>query len=363
MAALVEAALPPATPAPAAPAVSVLVVSYNSRAYLGPCLAALLAGAGPDVEVIVLDNQSRDGSADFVARAFPQVRLVRAEDNLGFGEGNNAAAALARGEYLAFVNPDAVVAPGWLAPLVAALEADPSVGLATSRVVLHDAPGSLNTAGNSVHVSGITLCRGMGRPADSYPAGEVAAVSGAAFLMRRSLFQALGGFDGAFFMYMEDTDLAWRARLAGFRCRYVPESVVAHHYRLRFGPHKIFYQERNRYLMLLKSMRWPTLAALLPALLLAEALTWGFVLLRDRANGANKLRAYAWLARHWPEVMALRARTQALRRAPDRALLAVCGDRLDLDQVGGGLAASLASAVCDPLFAAARAAALAVVRW
>ncbi len=351
----------PALVAP--PAVSVVVVSYNSRAFLGPCLRALLADAGPELEVIVFDNQSGDGSAEFVATQFPQVRLLRGGRNLGFGEGNNAAVAQARGAYVAFLNPDTVVAPGWLEPLIAALEGDPTVGLATARLVLHDAPARLNTAGNSVHISGLTLCRGMGRPADAYPAGEVAAVSGAAFVMRRELFQALGGFDGAFFMYMEDTDLAWRARLAGYACHYVPQSVVAHHYGLRFGPRKVYFQERNRYLMLLKSLRWPTLLALLPALLLAEALSWGFVLLRDRANGANKLRAYAWVLRHWPALMAARARTQRARRARDRDLLAVCEARLDFAQLGPGLAPRLAAALFDPLFSAARAFALAVVRW
>lgn len=345
------------------PAVSVVVISYNSREFLGPCLEAILANAGPELELIVFDNQSSDGSADLVARQFPQARLLRGDYNLGFGEGNNAAVAQARGAYVAFLNPDTVVAPGWLEPLLAALEADPTVGLVTSRVVLHDAPERLNTAGNSIHISGLTLCRGMGRPAETFPAGEVAAVSGAAFAMRRELFAALGGFDGAFFMYMEDTDLAWRARLAGYGCRYVPESVVAHHYRLRFGPRKVYFQERNRYLMLLKSLRWPTLFALLPALLMAEALSWGFVLLRDRANGANKLRAYVWVLRHWPALLAARTRTQQMRRALDRDLLALCESRLDFAQLGAGLAPRLAAALFDPLFFAARAFALIVVRW
>ncbi|NTW02349.1 MAG: glycosyltransferase family 2 protein [Oscillochloris sp.] len=346
-----------------APSVSVVVVSYNSSDYLAPCLTALLADASPEIEIIVFDNQSSDSSQELVEDRFPQVRLVRSSRNLGFGEGNNAAVARARGDYLAFLNPDTIVSPGWLVPLVAALEADPKAGLATARIVLHDRTDLLNTAGNSVHISGLTLCRGMGRPVAAYPAGEVAAVSGAAFIMRRSLFMALGGFDSAFFMYMEDTDLTWRARLAGYSCRYVPDAVVAHHYQLRFGPRKIYYQERNRYLMLLKSLRWPTLVALLPALFLAEALTWGFVLLRDRPNSANKLKAYGWVGRHWFEIMAMRGHTQRLRRVPDRDLLAVCEGHIDFEQLGGGPALRLASTVCNPLFRVTRAFALAVVRW
>ena len=180
--------------------------------------------------------------------------------------------------------------------------------------------------------------------------------------MRRELFEALGGFDGIFFMYMEDTDLSWRARLAGYRCLYVPGSEVYHDYALRFGPRKVFLQERNRYLMLLKGLRWRTLIALSPALLLAEAVTWGFVLLRERRQVANKVLAYAWLLRHWDGVLARRRRTQALRRVRDRDLLVTCSGRLAYEHTGDGLAASLAHALLDPLFGALHRVALAVTR-
>lgn len=202
----------------------------------------------------------------------------------------------------------------------------------------------------------------MGRPRETYPAAvEVDAVSGAVFAMRRTLFAALGGFDSSFFLYMEDTDLSLRARLAGYRCFYTPASVVARDYRLRVGPQKMYYQERNRYLMLLKTLRWRSLAALLPALLLAELLAWGFVLLRDRANAANKLRAYHWVAHNWRAIMQSRQHTQAGRRCSDRALLASCAYQLDFRQTGAGGAALLAAALFNPLFALARAGALAMV--
>jgi hypothetical protein len=162
---------------------------------------------------------------------------------------------------------------------------------------------------------------------------------------------------------MEDTDLSWRARLAGYRCICVPSSVVLHDYVLRFGPNKTFYQERNRYLMLLKSLRWRTCLALLPALLLAEVVTWGFVLLREPRRLANKLRAYAWILQNWGRVMQSRQRTQALRRASDRELLAQCAWRLAFEQTDSGLVGRLAHAVFDPLCFLLYRLAIAVVRW
>lgn len=346
------------------PQVSVIIVNYNGGAYLGTCLRSLLAGGGPTCEVIVVDNASTDGSADAVARLFPEVRLIRSAANLGFGAGNNLGAEAARGGYLAFLNPDTVVAPGWIEALIAALEADPAAGMATAKILLLDAPDCINACGNTVHITGLTLCRGMGLGQAALPySDDVDAVSGAAFVMRRDLFTALGGFDGSFFMYMEDTDLSWRARLAGYRCRYVPEAVIRHDYRLRFGPRKTFFQERNRYLMLLKSLRWPSLLALLPALLLAELLTWGFVLLREPGRWANKIQAYIWVARHWDTILRQRQQTQALRRVNDRALLERCAAGIDYAQTGDGLAARLAAALCDPLFGMLKGAALSMIRW
>ena len=269
-----------------------------------------------------------------------------------------------KGKYLAFLNPDTVVEPGWLEALIAALEADPQAGLATSKILLLADPGRINTCGNEMHCTGLTLCRGMGMDRSTFTdLVEVGAVSGAAFVIRKDVFEALGGFDEAFFLYMEDTELSWRARLAGYKCVYVPSSVVYHDYTLRFGPKKAFYQERNRYLMLLKGLRWRTLLVLLPALLVAEVMTWGFVLLRERRRLANKLRAYAWIVKHWGEVAESRRQVQAMRRVRDRDLIARCTHRLAYEQTGSGLIARLAHLVFDPLFFVLHRLALALIWW
>lgn len=346
------------------PRASVIIVNYNGRKHLGKCLNSLLKQKYQDYEIILVDNGSTDSSADYVEQEFPQVRVTRNGTNQGFGQGNNVGARWAKGEYLAFLNPDTAVEPGWLESLIAALESDPQAGLATSKILLLADPGRINTCGNDVHVTGLTLCRGVGMDRDAFgDVTEVSAVSGAAFVAPREVFEALTGFDETFFMYMEDTDLSWRARLAGYRCLYVPQSVVHHDYSLRFGPLKTFYQERNRYLMLLKSLRWCTLLVLLPALLLAEAVTWGFVLVRDRRRVANKLRAYAWVVRHWSEVMESRRQTQELRKVRDRDVMALCSYRLNFEQTGKGSLSHVCHVVFDPLFFVLQRLVLALVWW
>ena len=348
----------------ASPQISVIVVSYNGRAYLEQCLGSLLAEGVADREIILVDSASTDGSASYVVHAFPCVRVVRTT-NGGYGHGCNVGARLARGAYLAFLNQDTVVRPGWAEALVAALQRDPAAGLSTPRILLMRDPDRANACGNNVHCTGLTLCRGLGELADALcEDAEVGAVSGAAFAMPRWLFDHLGGFDERFGMYMEDTDLSLRARLAGYRCLYVSDAIVYHDYRLRFGPLKTYYQERNRYLILLKLLRWRTLAALLPVLLLAEAVTWGYVLLREPHRLVNKLRAYAWVAGHWREIVAHRRRVQRMRRVADQALLAACTCRLPFEQTGEGSPVRAAHALFDPLFRVSwRVAQALVLRW
>ena len=312
----------------------------------------------------MVDNASSDGTADQVEATFPGVQVIRSATNVGFGQGNNLAASQAQGTTLAFLNPDTVVEPGWLDALVAALDASPQVGLATSKILLREDPEHINTCGGEMHLTGLHLCRGMGKArAELAECATVGAVSGAAFAMRPELFQQLGGFDGSFFLYMEDTDLSFRVRLAGYTCLYVPESVVYHRYTLRFGPDKTYYQERNRYLMLLKGLRWPTLVIMMPALLLAEVVTWGYVLLGDRPHWRNKLHAYDYVLRHWPAIMAERRLVQAQRRAADRDILRQTTHRLAYEQTGAGLTATLAHFVFDPLFLVFQRLTMAVTRW
>ena len=249
---------------------SVIIVSYNGKEKLAHCLASVLRTLPGDGEVIVVDNASSEAVAEMVEHRFPEVTLIRSPVNVGFGAGCNLGVRGAKGEHLAFLNPDTIVADGWLEALVAPLHGQGKVGLATAKILLLDQPDRLNACGCNVHLSGLALCRGMGHLQQRYSApGHVGAVSGAAFAIRRDLFETLGGFDETMFLYMEDIDLSLRAKLAGWSTVYTPDSVIFHDYQLRITPLKVFWQERNRYLILLKNFNWLTLAALEPALLLA----------------------------------------------------------------------------------------------
>ena len=212
------------------PRLSVIVLNYNGRAWLEPCLSALATQAGaPPFEVILADNGSRDGSTAFVASRFPSVRIVENGGNLGFAGGNNSAARVARGDVLVFLNNDTVAAPDWLARLHAAMVDAPGRALVTSRIVFLDHPETIDSAGDGYLRAGGAFKRGHGRAASDYAASrEVFGACGAAFAITRQVFDDLSGFDDDFFMVYEDVDLSYRARLAGHACWYAADAMVRH---------------------------------------------------------------------------------------------------------------------------------------
>lgn len=333
---------------------SVVVVVYNSRRYLQPCIESILADMGEDDELIVVDNGSTDGSADLVASLYPQARIIR-DRNTGYAGGNNRGAAVARGEALVFLNPDTVIEPGTLRALLAPLAADVDTALTTACVVYMHQPDVINTCGNTIHYTGLTYCRGAGQPRERFTAAaEVDAVSGAAFAIRRSVFEELGGFDERFFMYVEDTDLSWRARLAGYRCLYVPGAVVRHDYRPSYSPAKAFYLDRNRHVMLQKCLRPATYLRMLPGLLLSEVVTWGFLLLKGPRYWMVKPRVYAWLWAQRAANMGARRAAQRHRRRTDGEVVGRMTHQLEFGQLAGRQLARAAALVFDPAFWMAR---------
>jgi GT2 family glycosyltransferase len=343
---------------------SIIIVSYNAKQRLLACLTSITKRMTPACEIIVVDNASSEGNADTVEACFPNATLIRSESNLGFAAGCNLGAENSHGKFLVFINPDTLVEEGWLEALVAPLDSEDQIGLTTSRILLLDQPDRINACGCNVHLAGLILCRGTGRSKETYPQSEeVAAISGACFAIRRDLFRVLGGFDEDMFLYGEDTDLSWRARLAGWSTRYMPDSVVFHDYRLRISELRVFWNERNRYLMLLKSLRWRTLLLLVPAYVTAEVITWGFVLLTDRGNIGNKVRAYRWIVENWDRVIEKRRETQALRVITDRELLRSASFAVDFRQAAARPVADIAALVFNSVFFVLKGVTLALVWW
>jgi GT2 family glycosyltransferase len=331
--------VPVASPEPSSryarpwPSASIVIVNTNELHHLRKCLPSLARQQYPNSEILVVDNASTDGSIEYVTSEFPRIRWVQNAANLGYAAANNAGFRHARGDYVVVLNPDTMVEPDWLCELVAEMEVHPEVGLATPKILIMDNPDRINACGNEISFTGLTSCRGLNQPASNFQQAEtVSAISGAAFIIKRSVLDQIGGFDEDFFIYYEDTDLSLRAMLAGYTCLFVPTSIVYHKYAFRFSPRKGYYQERNRYYSLLRTLRWRTLLVLLPNLLIAELLAWGYSVLKGPEHFRSKARSDIWVLRNFGRIRASRSAIQSSRKVNDRVLLNRFSHRLSFAQ-------------------------------
>jgi GT2 family glycosyltransferase len=345
------------------PSAHVIIVSHHNDEDLRLCLPELARTIG-DCPVTIVDNAPSGHTLDWIREEYPDWELKTDLENLGFGQANNVAAISSQSDYLVFLNPDTLPTDNWLDELLRPLDEVPSVGLTTAKIILLSEPGLLNTAGNTVHLSGLTTCRGVRAPLASFSKQEsIGAVSGACFAIRRELYEALHGFDDVFFLYMEDTDLSLRALIRGYTIDYVPTSHVYHDYQLRFANHKIFHQERNRYLMMYKLFTIRTLILLIPPLLLGEMVSWAFVLLKERSSIRDKLRAYAWVRQNYKLLQTRRRDVQSSRVLTDRQLLGYFDSRLDITQFGRTLVNRFAENTLKGLTSVYRSLLLLIVHW
>jgi len=249
------------------PTASIVIVTHNGRAHLEACLQAVASQDGVDAETIVVDNASSDGTGEFLRERFPSVRVVRLSENRGFAGGNNAGVREARGRYVALLNNDTIPEPVWLRSLIDGLDERAGFALTTSRIVYMHDPGIIDSAGDSVIRWGGAFKRHHGAPAAAAAdTAEVFGICGAACLMPKQVFDELEGFDEDFFFSHEDVDLSYRARLRGYRCRYVPGAVVRHHGGATSGKASafaVFHGQRNLEWMYVKdtpsSLLWRTL--------------------------------------------------------------------------------------------------------
>lgn len=299
--------------------VAVVIVNFDSGLLLGECLRHLRAQTRLPERVIVVDNASRDGSADRLEDDYPGIEIVRLDRNLGFAAANNLAARQAgEVEWLALLNPDAFPEPDWLERLLVAARVHPECASFGARLVDAGDPGRLDGTGDVYHVSGLAWRRDHGRPITSgtSEAGEIFAPCAAAALYRREAFCAAGGFDDDYFCYFEDVDLGFRLRLLGHGCRYVPDAVVRHVGSAvtgRRSPFSLYHGHRNLVWTWCKNMPFPLFWLYLPQHLLLNLGTMIWFALRGR--GGIVLRAKWDALRGLPRIWRQRGWIQQRRRA------------------------------------------------
>jgi N-acetylglucosaminyl-diphospho-decaprenol L-rhamnosyltransferase len=304
------------------PKVSIVIPTLDAGDMLLRCVERLGADRD-DLEVIVVDNASSDGSVERAAERFGTLRVVRNDINRGYAPACNIGAAHATAPFVLFLNNDALLAPDDLATLLAAAHTDDDTAI--WQPVTYGTDGALESAGDRFTWWGILLHEGE-PPASSDHSPEVFATVGAALLVRRSVFERLGGFEDSYFAYYEESDLCWRARLAGWAVRVVGGARVTHigseTTGQLFEPHAVRYLSfRNRIRTNLANPAPGTLWRLLPLHALACLAFVALYLVTGRLRSAGAvLQALWWPVGNRDVWREQRERVQAIRARPDREI-------------------------------------------
>jgi hypothetical protein len=313
-----------------APRVAVVIPNWNTREFLGVCLASLRRQTFGDFETILVDSASTDGSVEFVNESFPETRTIALPENQGFSGAVNAGIEASDAELVVLLNNDTEQDPGWLAALVRAADTHPEAGLFASKLVDFGDRRLLDGAGDALRRSGLPYRLGHGeRDRGQFGSEEfVFGACAAAALYRRSVLTEVGLFDEDFFAYCEDGDLSFRAQLAGHRCLYVPDSVVYHIGSVSTGGKRSATATRlgtrNGLLLLVKNLPRSLARGLLPHIIFGQLSRLLVVSLSPGGLRAH-LEGLAEAWRLLPKMLKKRRQVQAGRRVSDAYLRELLG--------------------------------------
>jgi len=239
--------------------ISVIILNYNGKDYIEECLDSVLDQTYEPLEIIVVDNASNDSSLEILKEKYSsKIKLIESNTNLGFAGGNNLALDYTKGEFIALLNNDAVADRRWIEEFMSAVNrCDGTFGMWASKILFYDDREIIDTAGHLIYPDGLNRGRGKGeKDKGQYDKEEeVFFPSGCAAMYRKEMLDIIGFFDPDFFAYGDDTDLGMKARIAGWKCIYVPKSVVYHHSSAasgKYSPLKAYLVERNRLWVLIK---------------------------------------------------------------------------------------------------------------
>ncbi|MCB0792806.1 MAG: glycosyltransferase family 2 protein [Flavobacteriales bacterium] len=310
--------------------IAIVVLNWNGQHWLERSMPGILASAVDQAEVIVADNGSTDGSSDWLAGTYPDVRRIDLGHNMGFAGGYNAALAQVDTTYVVLLNTDVEVRPGWIAPLRALLERDPRMAACQPKVLALNDPQRFEhagAAGGMIDRNGYPFCRGRIFELTEEDRGqydderEVFWATGACMMLRMAAFREVGGFDASLFAHMEEIDLCWRMRLRGWRIGFTSRSVIEHAGggTLGYGsPRKTYLNFRNSLIVLTKNIQSDHLPYRLVRRLVLDGFAAAKFLLEGHFRHCWEVgRAHRHFFARLPAVLRERRRSKDQWKAPD----------------------------------------------
>jgi GT2 family glycosyltransferase len=311
--------------------ISIIIVGFNNKADLKDCFASIFQSRFKDFKVIYVDNASSDGSLGFIKKNFPQVITI-ANQNTGYAGGNNVGIkkALELGSSHVFIiNPDTILEPDCLSNL---MKNKSSNQITQPLILLHEngkKTDLVNTTGNHLNFLGISYCNDYRKNKKEIKSKSITAASGAAMLIPASIINKIGYFDERFFMYHEDLDLSWRARMAGFNVYLDTSAIIYHKYHFSKNKGKFYYIERNRWYFIYKNYALKTILLISPLLAINEVLMILYSLFS--LWPLIKLRANLAFILNLPSI--LQSRKKSIRKVKDRSLKEFMSTEISFSEV------------------------------
>ena len=304
------------------PLVSIIILNYNAGNLLLNCVDSVFKSTYPNFEVIVVDNLSTDYSHIRCKEKFEKIQLIENKENLGYCDGNNVGVRNAKGDFITILNPDTIVKPNWLEPLLNAYNSF-GEGLYQPKILSLDNTQILQSTGNMLHIFGFGFARDKGKN-DSHMKKDVEKIgyaSGTCLFTSREVFDKIGLLDSFLFLYHDDLDLGWRAAQMGISSLYVPDSIIYHaeSYTLKWSAKKFYWLERNRKYCILTHYSKKTYAKILPSLILVDFFVWFFYL--SRGFIGSKIKADLEILRNKKSIEKKYQELESKKIVPDEELI------------------------------------------
>ncbi|MBI4439681.1 glycosyltransferase family 2 protein [Candidatus Woesearchaeota archaeon] len=308
------------------PRVNIIICTFNNKDIIGKVLKSVKLQSYRNYDCTVIDDNSSDGLLEYARSEYPWVKVVRKKSNTGPSASRNLGINITRGKYIATLDSDVELSRDWLAKIVRFMEADSKIGIAASKLLYSRDRKKINSAGGTMTKSGIGKDIGRGKNSQSFAKrSEVFYACSAAMMVRRDLIKKIGGFDDSYFYGHEDTDLGWRAHIAGYRVVYNPNAIAYHDVSRTISkePEMVaFNGVKNRIRSILKNYEmWDALkyVALYKILLLGDIAIHG--------NRIPKIKAVFWNIRHVTDTLRERRKVQKTRKVADEKLFGLMDKR------------------------------------
>ena len=320
--------------------VTAIIVNWNDKDVIVECIQSLLDQNRNKIDIIISDNGSKDDSVEFIRKRFPSIKIIENGENLGFGSAINRGLGLAKGDYLLFLNSDLKLHSKCVGELAKVLENDSNVGGTIPKILHIDQQNIINSLGVLINYTGIAYPNLLGQKDPGYQEPFESACGGI-FMLKREVYETVGGFDEDLFLYHEDHDLSWRIRLAGWHLKVIPQAIMYHHYKFNKGILKYYSSEKNRLHILLKNMEVKTLALISPALIIVEFSQWFHAAINKWF--LLKMKSYFEILILLPSILTKRKKQKYLRKVPDKEITRIYQGTLAVSGMDNPLLTNLLS--------------------